>query len=151
IRGERRRDEWIRGRLAIRQVLGDPDTSVLVRGDGAPHPTGGRPGSGSLSRAGDRVAGAVGAVDVRGGPDLCVRSHAAKVERILRWLDVRRAGLDPLTTWTALEAALKVRGLGVEALRDRALAVEVEPGGMHVRGLGAGLRVRSQGHRDYVI
>jgi hypothetical protein len=149
--GDRRRDEWIRGRLAIRAVLGDPDTSVLVRADGAPLPTGGQPCSVSLSHDGEWIAVAVGAAEVRIGIDLCVRSHEARVARIVRWLDVRCDGVDPLTTWTALEAALKLRGLGVEALRDRALEVEPDASGVLVCGLGNAMHVRSRSCRDYVL
>ena len=154
IRGSRRRDEWIRGRLAIRGVLGDPETSVVVAADGAPLPTGGQPCSVSLSHDGEWIAVAVAPAGVRLGIDLCVRSHAARLARIVRWLDVRCGALDPVTVWTALEAALRVRGCAVSALRDRSL--EVQPVTDHhdlviVRGLGNELQVRSREDRDFVL
>jgi 4'-phosphopantetheinyl transferase EntD len=150
LRGSRR-DEWIRGRLAVRRVLGDPDTSVLVRDDGAPLPTGGRPCSVSLSHDGSWIAVAIAPAGTGVGVDLCERAREPTVARILRWLDVRTS-LDPLATWTALEAALKVRGLGIEALRDRALEVRVTAAdGARVHGLGADLTVRSRIFRDFVL
>jgi phosphopantetheinyl transferase len=154
VRGARRRDEWIRGRLAMRRLLSDPDTSVVVADDGAPQPTGGRPCSVSLSHDGEWIAVAVASASLRLGIDLCVRCHAARLPRILRWLDVAYGALDPVTVWTALEAALKLRGLAIEALRDRALEVEAAPAherSVIVRGLGADLHVRTRATRDFVV
>jgi hypothetical protein len=61
--------------------------------------------------------------------------------------------LDPVIVWTALEAALKVRRLAIEALRDRPL--EVHPDTEHdrviVRGLGDELAVRVREGRELVV
>src|SRR5262249_12243263 len=125
---------------------------ILVREDGAPLPTGGRPCSVSLSHDGDWIAVAVTRANYRVGIDLCVRSHETRVARIIRWLGVSCGDLDPLTTWTALEAGLKIRSLGIEALRDRTLEVMPEPNGrVVVRGLGDTLGVQSWGSCDFVI
>ena len=154
VTGARRRDEWIRGRLAIRRVLGDPEISMVIAPDGAPRPVGGQPCSVSLSHDGEWIAVAVASAGVRLGIDLCVRSHEVRLARIMRWLDVRYGALDPVIVWTALEAALKVRGLAIEALRDRALEVRPDPehdGAVIVRGLGDQLRVESREGRDFVV
>ena len=150
IRGERRRDEWIRGRLAIRRLLGDPATSIVVDPDGAPRAVGGTPRSVSLSHDGDWIAVAVAGEGVRVGVDLCVRQHASRVKRIHAWLGVVTT-LDPVVAWTALEVGLKLRRLSVEALRDRELIVEARGGSICVRGLGADAIVTVRAERDYVV
>ncbi len=137
--GERRRDEWIRGRVALRRLLGD-DTSVIIAPDGAPLPVGGAPCSVSLSHDGDWLAVAVAETPI--GIDLCVRDHAARVARILAWLGVR-GEVEPLAGWAALEAALKLRRLPIEALRDRAIEVgdanrpDRRPGVVETNALGS--------------
>lgn len=150
IRGERRRDEWIRGRLAIRRFLGDPATSIIVDPDGAPRAVGGTPRSVSLSHDGDWIAVAVAGEGVRIGVDLCLRQHASRVKRIHAWLGVVTT-LDPVIAWTALEVGLKLRRLSVEALRDRELVVEARGGKICVRGLGADAIVTLRAERDYIV
>lgn len=150
IRGERRRDEWVRGRLAIRHVLGDPATSVVIDADGSPRAVGGTPRSVSLSHDGEWFAVAVADDGARVGVDLCVREHAGRVERILAWLGVETM-CDPVAAWAALEAVLKVRRLSVEALRDRSLVVERRDGGIRVRGLGEDVIVAVRDDAAYVV
>ena len=150
VRGERRRSEWICGRLALRRALGDPDTSILVAPDGAPAPVGGAPCSVSLSHDGDWIAVAVGDATARIGIDLCLREHAGRVTRILRWLDVRGAD-DTLAAWVALEAVLKLRRLPIEALRDRALELRASPDAILVSGLGDPVTAQVRDAPDYVV
>lgn len=150
IRGERRREEWIRGRLAIRRVIDDPAMSIVVDPDGAPRAVGGRPCSVSLSHDGAWIAVAVVGDGMRVGVDLCARQHASRVKRIHAWLGVVTT-LDPVVAWTALEVGLKLRRLSVEALRDRELVVERRDGAVCVRGLGADATVMVRGERDYVV
>ena len=124
VHGARRRDEWIRGRLAIRRVLGDDAGSVLAGADGAPVVDGGTARSVSLSHDGGWIAVAAAGAEWRLGIDLCLRAHAERVARILAWLDVRLGTtVDPVAAWCALEVGLKLRRWSIEALRDRALAV----------------------------
>lgn len=150
IRGERRRDEWIRGRLAIHRLLG-PEISVLVDADGAPRPLGGSPCSVSLSHDGGWFAVAVADGRSRIGIDLCRRSHGDRVARILRWLGVRGEPIDPIVAWTALEAVLKLRRLSIEALRDRALDVEARNAHVVVRGIGDDAVVRWRTGAEHVV
>lgn len=151
LRGDRRRDEWIRGRLAIRRVLRDPATSIVVDADGAPRAVGGEPRSVSLSHDGNWIAVAVGSEEVRLGVDLCVREHASRVARILAWLGIETS-CDPVLAWTALEVALKLRRLSVEALRDRALVVEqIAADQIVVRGLGAAVTATVRADVDHVV
>ena len=151
IRGERRRDEWIRGRLAIRQVIGDPEASIVVEADGSPRSVGGAPRSVSLSHDGEWFAVAVAKEGARLGVDLCVRDHAVRVTRILAWLGVATA-CDPVVAWASLEVVLKLRRLSVEALRDCTLAVdEVALDRIAVRGLGDPVTVAVRHAPAYVV
>jgi 4'-phosphopantetheinyl transferase EntD len=146
--GERRRDEWIRGRLAIRRVLGDRDTSVLVAPDGAPEPIGGAPCNVSLSHDGAWIAVAV--ADRPVGIDVCARMHAARVARILRWLGVR-GEVDGLAGWSALEAVLKLRRWSIEMLRDRDLELAATGTEVVVRGLDDAVVAQVRNEADYVV
>ncbi len=147
IRGARRRDEWIRGRLAIRRVLGDPAASVVVAPDGAPEVIG-RACHVSLSHDGDWIAVAIH--DALVGIDLCVRAHGARVARILAWLGVR-GDVDALAGFAALEAVLKLRRLPIEALRDRPLALATRDRAIVVSGLGDPVTVRLHHAPEYVV
>jgi hypothetical protein len=158
VRGARRRDEWIRGRLAIRRVLADAAASVLADTDGAPAIAGGTPRSVSLSHDGGWIAVAAAAPAWRLGIDLCLRAHAARVQRILRWLGVEvDGGVDPVATWCVLEVALKLRRwpittlLGAGERRARGLAVARAGDALAVRGLGADALVRHAGTADFVV
>jgi len=138
----RRRDEWIRGRVALHRLLG-PDVSVLADATGAPRiwgrcplsqPT---PLSGTkdlalvpvevaladsfVSLAHDGEWFAVAVADRAVGIDLCLRVHGARVAKILAWLGVCGSPIDPVAAWAALEAVLKLRRLGIEELRGRTL------------------------------
>ena len=223
VRGPRRRDEWIRGRLAIRCVLrartdlanstfkhdllspgelnrqdartprhqlselssnddapanrfSDEDSlaswrlggsklfgwvslgelpvsaeaSVLVDPDGAPRVVG-MPCNVSLSHDGDWIAVAITDVRTRIGIDLCLRTHAERVARILAWLGARDATSDPVGAWAALEAVLKLRRLPIEALRDRTLELESRGDTIVVRGIGSPVDVQLRHHAELVV
>lgn len=152
IRGDRRRDEWIRGRLAIKRVLGEPAVSVLADPDGAPRIAGEAAGARevSLSHDGRWIAVAVTGDGVCAAVDLCVRDHAPRCAKILAWLGVATT-VEPVAAWAALEVALKVRRWSVEALRDRALEVEVAGERILVRGLGGDVAVAIRAEVDYIV
>ena len=148
VRGARRRDEWIRGRIAIRSVLGD-HVSTVVDPDGAPRLVGSTCNI-SLSHDGDFIVVAVAAASSRVGVDLCLNDHASRVEQILRWLDVQTK-LDPIACWAALEAVLKLRRLSIEALRDRVIALCLHGDAIAVGGIGDDSIVRICNAPDYAI
>ena len=71
--------------------------------------------------------------------------------KILNTLGVETA-CDPIVAWVALEVVLKLRRLSVEALRDRALAVEeVATDRIAVRGLGDPVTVAVRREPTYVV
>lgn len=148
IEGARRRAEWVRGRVAIKRVLGEPGTSIVVDPDGAPRVVGDC--AVSLSHDGDWIAVAVARGDVRVGVDLCLREHGSRCAKILAWLGVASA-VDPVVTWAALEVVLKLRRWSVEALRDRALAVDLVGDRVVVCGLGGDVSVETRSAPAYAL
>jgi hypothetical protein len=180
-----RRDEWIRGRLALRQALvaalgpEGSGVSVLVDPDGAPRPEGGPPCAVSLSHDGDWIAvGVIAGAAWRVGVDLCLRSHAARVSRVLGRLSVAAGGIDerseatgggnpagfagrardgvprgidPCAQWAALEATLKLRRLSVMALREHAIEIREAGTELEVRGLGAAATVELHHAPEHVV
>jgi hypothetical protein len=149
LRGERRRDQWLRSRLAIRRLLEDPGASVINDGDGAPLVVGASCHV-SLSHAGDWIGVAVANATTRIGIDLALRAHGDRMATLLDWLGVRGDALDPVARWAALEAVLKLRRWPIEMLRDAALEV-ASADGLLVRGLGADARVDTRIAPDYVL
>lgn len=115
--------------------------------DGAPRLVD-RDGYVSLSHDGAWTAAAVS--DAPLGIDLCLRSHATRAERILRWLSIEPAA-DPVSRFAALEAALKLRRLGIERVLDRDLAIVVEDRALVVRGLGDDIRVELHHYPEFVM
>ncbi len=145
-----RRDEWIRGRVALRQVLGTTDASVLVGADGAPHVVGGAACSVSLSHDGTWIAIAVGDAKSRVGIDVCRRMHADRIAELLRRLAVQTE-CDAVTTWVALETTLKLRGRSIEGLRSSSLAVRRDERCARVSGLGAEVAITIRSDPSHVV
>lgn len=119
-----RREEWIRGRVAIRRALARwlprlPDASscrVRTEPSGAPSVVG-VDCTISLSHDGRWFAVALApSRALRIGIDLCRRVHAERLGPILRRFTRRGVQLDPVVQWAALECVLKMRGLGITAL-----------------------------------
>jgi phosphopantetheinyl transferase len=150
LRGERRRDQWIRGRIALRRVHGDPAASVVTGADGAPVVVGGAY-SVSLSHDDDWIAVAMTGSGSRVGVDLCARSKADRVRSVVSSLNLRGDELDPVACWTCLEAVLKLRAWPIETLRDAALELVKRDDHVVVRGLGADAVVHTRNEPDYVI
>ena len=154
-----RRDEWIRGRIALRRALvaafgpAGAGVDILVAPDGGPAPSGGPPCAVSLSHDGDWIAVAVAAGPAaRLGIDLCARAHAPRIAAILARLGLGGA-LDPCLQWAALEAVLKLRRLSIFALREHPSSLRAHDGGraLEVLGLGAPALVRWRAEPDYVV
>jgi hypothetical protein len=142
--GQRRRNEWIRGRLAVRRALasrfGEAATrlSLLTDEDGAPRLEGRPDCAVSLSHDGDYFAAAIAdRAGVRVGVDLCLRQHEARLQVIFARLAVQAANVDVVAGWAALECFLKLRRLGVTALLDNALALAMTADGVEVSALGS--------------
>src|SRR5688572_21728831 len=123
-----RRDEWIRGRLAMRSALvaslgpDAADIDIVVAPDAGPLLVGGPPCAVSLSHDAGWIAVAVARGAYRVGIDACARSHAARVSELLRQLGVDYA-CEPVAAWAALEAVLKLRRWPILELREHALSV----------------------------
>ena len=143
IRGPRRREEWIRGRLAAHRLV---DREVLVDTDGAPRIEDGHI---SLSHDGIWIAVAVAPTPI--GVDLCLRTHGSRIAAVLRWLGVDADDIDPVAQWAALEAVLKLRRLSIEQLRERSLALRVDGDGIVVRGIGDDVHVRVTAEPEFVV
>lgn len=113
---------------------------VAHHADGAPYLVG-RDEHISISHDGAWTAVALCAAPV--GIDLCLRAHAERATRILRWL-----GIDGgVAEFAALEAALKLRRLGIERVLDRDIAIA----GDLVYGLGEPIPVTLHEHPDFVV
>jgi hypothetical protein len=131
-----RRREWIRGRHAVRALLGAPRATLLADPDGAPRLEG-APASVSLAHeAGLLAVAVVGAAGRAVGVDLAVASQRPLAGRVLARLGID-AGAEALETWVAVETALKLRRLGVAALLGRRVRVRRRGRRVTVTGLGA--------------
>ncbi|HEU0035979.1 MAG TPA: hypothetical protein VFQ53_35450 [Kofleriaceae bacterium] len=126
-----RRDEWIRGRCAIKRVLG-PTASTTIAGDGAPRL---EADPRHVSLAHDGAWFAVAVADAPIGIDLCRRAHASRVAAVLGSLGI--VVPDPVAGWAALEAVLKLRRWSIDALLGRDAAVAAAGDRLEIRGLGA--------------
>src|ERR1051325_3642106 len=142
--GQRRRNEWVRGRLAMRRALvsrfGEAATcmSLLTEPDGAPRLEGKSDCAVSLSHDGDYFAAAIAdKAGMRVAVDICLREHEARLQRIFTRLTVRGASVDVVAGWAALECFLKLRRLGVTALLDTALTLGMRSDGVEVSALGS--------------
>ncbi len=102
----------------------------------------------SLSHDGDYVAVVVGEEPV--GIDVCLRAHAERARNILRWLGIT-VPIDPCAQFAALEAALKLRRLGIERLLDRDVTLHADGDTVVVRGLGDDIRVDVRIEHDHVV
>ncbi|HEV7858074.1 MAG TPA: hypothetical protein VGO91_05550 [Pyrinomonadaceae bacterium] len=154
----RRRNEWIRGRLAMRRALisrfGEAATglSLLTEEDGAPRLEGKADCAVSLSHDGDYFAVAIadGAV-MRVAVDICLQQHEARLQRIFSRLAVRGVKMDVVAGWTALECFLKLRRLGVAALLDTALTLALSADGVRVSALGSTVSFSLLRHPCFVV
>jgi hypothetical protein len=156
--GQRRRDEWIRGRTCVRRALvsrfGEDasSTSLLADADGAPRLSGSVDCAVSLSHDGDYFAVAIAErALMRVGVDICLRQHEARLRRILQRLKVCAPGIDVVAQWAAAECFLKLRRLGVAALLDTALTLEQRGETMDVYTEGAKLSLSVSCFPEFVV
>ncbi|MEJ7599633.1 MAG: hypothetical protein WKG01_17130 [Kofleriaceae bacterium] len=152
-----RRDEWIRGRLAVRAAmvtaLGTRAAAidVLIAPDAGPLVVGGPPCAISLSHDDAWIAVAIAVGAYRIGIDLCARSKATRVIDLLARLGVQ-FDCEPLAAFAALEAVLKLRRLGVMELREHATEVRARGASqVEVHGLGAATLVELQVCPEHVV
>lgn len=151
-----RREEWIRGRVAIRSAVARwlPQARrcrVHTEPSGAPSVVG-VDCSISLSHDGHwfAVALAPGRA-LRIGIDLCRRVHAHRLARILRRFTERGVQLDPVVQWAALECVLKMRGLGITALVGSRAVVRRAGPHVLVHGLGPDASLRAIDRPEFVV
>jgi hypothetical protein len=156
--GQRRRSEWVRGRLAMRRALrsrfGDEATrlSLLSEPDGAPRLEGKADCAVSLSHDGDYFAAAIAdRAGMRVAVDLCLRAHEARLRGIFARLAVHAVNVDVVTGWAALECFLKLRRLGVAALLDTAASVTASAGRVKVSALGGTVSFSLLRHPLFVV
>lgn len=133
----------------------DPAIEQLVPGAGITHDPDGAPrlvgGDGHISLSHDGPWTAIALSDTPVGIDLCLRRYRTRIEPILRWLRIDCAA-DPVAQFAALEAALKLRRLGIERVLDRDIAIVAADRDLVVRGLGADVHVRvHDDHPDFVV
>ena len=151
-----RRDEWIRGRLAVRAALlaslgaEAARIDVLIAPDAGPLVVGGPPCAVSLSHDDAWIAVAIAVGAYRIGIDLCARAKAARVAELLARLAVRH-DCEPVATFAALEAVLKLRRLAVMELRERPTEVRSCGARALVHGLGPAATVELQASADHVV
>jgi hypothetical protein len=157
--GPRRRNEWIRGRLAMRRAIvsrfGEKAArlSLLSEPDGAPRLEGAADCAVSLSHDGDYFAAAIASrAGMRVAVDLCLRQHEARLQSIFARLAVHAANVDVLAGWAALECFLKLRRLGVAALLDTtALTLAMSEEGVEVSALGSTVSFSLFRHPSFVV
>jgi hypothetical protein len=156
--GARRRNEWVRGRLAMRRALlsrfGEEATcmSLLTEPDGAPRLEGRADCAVSLSHDGDYFAAAIAnRRGMRVAVDICLREHEARLRAIFSRLTVRGASVDVVAGWTALECFLKLRRMGVAALLDTALTLTMWGDGIEVSALGSTASFSLLRHPRFVL
>lgn len=155
LRGSRR-EEWIRGRVAIRRAVARwlPRAStcrVQTEPSGAPLVVG-VDCTVSLSHDGRwfAVALAPGRA-VRIGVDLCRRVHADRLAPILRRFIRRGVQLDPVLQWAALECVFKMRGWGITALIGSDAIVRRDGQRVLVRGIGPDVSLHVIDRREFVV
>jgi len=151
-----RREEWIRGRVAIRRAVARwlPRASrcrVHTEPSGAPLVVG-VDCTVSLSHDGRwfAVALAPGRA-LRVGVDLCRRVHAGRLAPILRRFIKRGVQLDPVVQWAALECVLKMRGLGIAALMGSDAKVRRAGRRVWVEGIGPGASLCVIDRPEFVV
>jgi hypothetical protein len=154
----RRRNEWIRGRLAARRTLvakfgaAAARLSLLSEADGAPRLEG-RPNCAvSLSHDGDYFAIALAdGVATRVAVDICLQQHEERLRRIFARLAVHGVNLDVVAGWAALECFLKLRRLAVTALLNTALTLTLSADQVLVSALGSTFSFSLLRHSQYVV
>src|SRR2546427_11017479 len=151
-----RREEWIRGRVAIRRAVArwTPHASRCRRhseSSGAPLVVG-VDCTVSLSHDGlwFAVALAPGRA-LRIGVDLCRRVHTDRLARILRRFTRRGVQLDPVVQWAALECVLKMRGLGITALMGSDARMRRFGRSVQVEGMGPYVSLYVVDRPDFVV
>jgi hypothetical protein len=154
----RRRNEWIRGRLAMRRALvskfGEAATrlSLLTEEDGAPRLEGKADCAVSLSHDGDYFATAIADGPImRVAVDICLRQHEVRLQRIFSRLAVHGVKTDVVAGWAALECFLKLRRLGVAALLDTALTLALSADGVSVSAFGSTVSFSLLRHPQFVV
>ena len=151
-----RREEWIRGRVAIRRAVARwlPHASscgVHTEASGAPSVVG-VDCTISLSHDGPwfAVALAPGRA-LRIGVDLCRRVHGDRLAPILGRFTGRGVQLDPVVQWAALECVLKLRGLGITALVGSDATVRRAGPRVLVRGIGPDVGLHVIDRTEFVV
>ena len=151
-----RREEWIRGRVAIRRAVAWSFTrasrcQVHTEPNGAPLVVG-VDCTVSLSHDGCwfAVALAPGRA-LRVGVDVCRRVHAGRLEPILRRFIGRGVQLDPVVQWAAFECVLKMRGLGITALLGSDATVCRAGRRVRVHGIGLDASLYVIDRSDFVV
>ena len=140
--GAIRANEWIRGRMAMRQSLNEqmrldvPNIDILGNPDGSPivHGT-----NVALSLSHDDSYFAVVVTDedrVNVGVDLCLRSHEERVNSILGHYGILSPAISPTLQWCAIEAVLKLRRLPATFMMNRSISVVKESEMFMVCGIG---------------
>ena len=99
------------------------------------HATDGAPlvADGHISRSHDGAWTAVALAPRAIGIDLCLRSHAPRIAKILRWLAIE-CDADPIAQFAALEAALKLRRRSIEHLLARTVRISRDDRALVVHG-----------------
>lgn len=152
-----RREEWIRGRVAIRRAVAcwlarhASTCRVRTEPNGAPRVVG---VDCAVSLSHDErwfaVALAPGRA-LRIGVDLCRRVHADRLAPILRRFTRWGVQLDPVVQWAALECVFKMRGLGITALLGSDATVRRVGRRVRVDGLGPAASLYVIDRPDFVV
>ena len=151
-----RREEWIRGRVAIRRAVErwirhGSRCRVQTEPSGAPVVVG---VDCAVSLSHDERWFAVALApsrELRIGVDLCRRVHADRLAPILRRFTGRGVQLDPVLQWAALECVLKMRGWGITALLGSDAIVGRDGRRVLVRGIGPDASLHVIDRREFVV
>ncbi len=151
-----RREEWIRGRVAIRRAVARwlphvPRCRVQTETNGAPLVVG-VDCTVSLSHDGPWFAVALApgrALQV--GIDLCRRVHADRLAAILHRFIGRGVQLDPVVQWAALECVAKMRGLGITTFVRSDATVRRDGRRVLVHGIGPDASIHVIDRPEFVM
>ena len=157
--GERRRNEWVRGRVAARGKLtakfGDEvaaGLSLLSDEDGAPRLEGKSDCAISLSHDGDYFAVAISdAALTRVAVDICLPQHQARLHRVFSRLGMSIRKRDLLAAWAGLECFLKLRRMGIATLLDTPVMLTLSDDGIQVSAFGSTVSFALLRHELFVV
>ena len=154
--GPARKSEWTAGRITARRILarnGIHGGNILASENGAPrwiHPT--QPLQLSVSHDGPYVALAwTKEPNAAVGVDVCLSSHQASLDRILRRFRITYEGCDSVSAWASLECVIKIGGKRIGDVLDDPPRVVVQNDTAVVELMGQEVSVHLRRHECFAL